>query len=515
MSDATGQSQSVAEARGYPGAATVEGMPVGAQSWTERRDRPRNGDARGYVLRRLLAVSDLIALVLGWGIAQAGMSILAGRHVMPDDQLLFILLLPLWTYISSLLRLYHLPDRRLDHSLADEIGPVALAATVWSWAFLLTRAAFTSGAVEVMPSVAFWVTSIVTVLALRSLTRRLARGRRWYRQRVTVIGTPADIGRVVRRIDRHPEYGLDIVRAIEIDDPDPSSDRDSSNGDEARIGPEELAEVVTFSGVSRVIIASSRGDLDERSHLIRRLVEENVHVDLVSGDPEVSSRSALLHHVEGLPMLTVPPVHAPKASTALKRLSDIVVAAAGLLLLSPLFAYCILRIRLESQGPVFFRQRRVGRDGNVFELLKFRTMVEDADVRKSELGDLNVHAKSETPGMFKIPADPRVTNIGAWLRRWSLDELPQLWNVLKGEMSLVGPRPLIPEEAELVSGHYTKRLRMRPGITGPWQTLGRSDIGFEDMVKLDYTYVMNWSFAEDVRLLLRTIGAVAEGRGAY
>ena len=117
--------------------------------------------------------------------------------------------------------------------------------------------------------------------------------------------------------------------------------------------------------------------------------------------------------------------------------------------------------------------------------------------------------------MFKIPGDPRITRVGHWLRRWSLDELPQLWNVLKGDMSLVGPRPLIPEEAERVSDDYAARLKMRPGITGPWQALGRSEIGFGDMVKLDYTYVTHWSFAQDVRLLLRTIAAVAEGRGAY
>jgi lipopolysaccharide/colanic/teichoic acid biosynthesis glycosyltransferase len=142
-------------------------------------------------------------------------------------------------------------------------------------------------------------------------------------------------------------------------------------------------------------------------------------------------------------------------------------------------------------------------------------MVSQADTRKDELGELNVHLGTETPGMFKIHDDPRVTPFGRTLRRYSLDELPQLWNVLKGDMSLVGPRPLIPEEASLIDGDYGERTRMRPGITGPWQTLGRSDIGFADMVKLDYTYVANWSFAEDFRLLLRTVGAVFHGRGAY
>ena len=142
-------------------------------------------------------------------------------------------------------------------------------------------------------------------------------------------------------------------------------------------------------------------------------------------------------------------------------------------------------------------------------------MVSDAEARKAELDALNLHRDTETPGMFKIPGDPRITRFGAWLRRWSLDEVPQLWNVLKGDMSLVGPRPLIPLEASQVAGPYEARFAMRPGITGRWQTLGRSDIGFDDMVKLDYTYVVAWSFSEDVKLLLRTPGVVADRRGSY
>ena len=184
-------------------------------------------------------------------------------------------------------------------------------------------------------------------------------------------------------------------------------------------------------------------------------------------------------------------------------------------MLSPLFAWCAIRIKRGSPGPVLFRQTRVGRDGKRFEFLKFRTMVQNADAMKTEVDTLNMHREGPTPGMFKIPGDPRITRVGQWLRRWSLDELPQLWNVLKGDMSLVGPRPLIPKEAEQVSGDYAARLQMRPGITGPWQALGRSEIGFGDMVKLDYTYVTHWSFAQDMRLLLRTVVAVAGGRGAY
>jgi len=249
--------------------------------------------------------------------------------------------------------------------------------------------------------------------------------------------------------------------------------------------------------------------------VVRRLVEQNVHVDLVSGESDALSNGSSFHYLEGLPVLSVPSNRPIRAWAALKRLFDVLVAAVALMFLAPAFAFLAIWIRRDSPGPILFRQPRIGREGSCFELLKFRTMVHNADALKTRMDELNMHSQGPTPGMFKVPGDPRVTPPGRWLRRWSLDELPQLWNVLKGDMSLVGPRPLILEEAEQVRGHYAVRLNMRPGITGPWQTLGRSEIGFGDMVKLDYTYVINWSFAEDLRLLLRTIATVARGRGAY
>jgi lipopolysaccharide/colanic/teichoic acid biosynthesis glycosyltransferase len=194
-----------------------------------------------------------------------------------------------------------------------------------------------------------------------------------------------------------------------------------------------------------------------------------------------------------------------------KRGVDVVVAAGALLLLSPFLAACALAIRLDSPGHVFFRQPRIGRKRASFSVLKFRTMVTDADDLKPGLSELN----RRDDCMFKIPEDPRITRVGRWLRRYSLDELPQLVNVLRGEMSLVGPRPLIPVEADLVESRYEARFNVRPGITGPWQVFGRSDIPFDDMTKLDYTYVTNWSIGYDIKLMVRTISAMVAGRGAY
>jgi lipopolysaccharide/colanic/teichoic acid biosynthesis glycosyltransferase len=488
--------------------------------------------------------ADLLALVCAGAITEATV-MLVGRAFEPADLLLFFLLLPLWICIASLLRLYHLAERFFDASWVDEIAPIVLAATTWNWILLLGRAAFESGPVQVLPSIALWLAMIVTIPTLRSVARLFARRRSWYRQRVVIVGVPPDVGRVARRIRRHSEYALDVVRIMEVDgDREVGADQraddtrrslvvhpprmyaesgsDSVKVDagmrftvKSAVGPEELAEIVTFGGIDRVIIASSVGDLEEHSCLVRRLVEQNVHVDLVAGESDSFSDGSSFHYLEGLPVLSIPPARRIRAWAALKRSFDALAAAAALAVLAPLIAWCAIRIKRDSPGPILFRQTRVGRDGKRFEFLKFRTMVDNADAIKAEVEALNIRRDSATPGMFKVPNDPRITRSGQWLRRWSFDELPQLWNVLRGDMSLVGPRPLIPEEAERVSADYAARLQMRPGITGPWQALGRSEIGFGDMVKLDYMYVAHWSFARDVRLLLRTIVAVAEGRGAY
>jgi len=348
---------------------------------------------------------------------------------------------------------------------------------------------------------------------------------------VAVIGTFGDAARVIRRIRRHPEYCLDLARILEVDSDgrlqvtSPSSARaGSTNGGESpapraegriRVSPGEIVDLARELGINRVIVATNPADFDTRSEIIRALSSAGIHVDLVSGEPESFSANTLLHYLEGIPVVTIPAARRSKIWMVVKRVFDVLVAGSGLVVLLPLFAYCAIGIKLSSRGPLLFRQQRIGLRGRRFELLKFRTMVAAADAQKHELGSLNMHAKSDTPGMFKVARDPRVTYFGVMLRRWSIDELPQLWNVFKGDMTLVGPRPLIPEEAELVSEHYTERFRVRPGITGAWQTLGRSDIGFEDMLKLDYSYVLNWSFSEDLKLLLRTIGAVIHARGAY
>jgi lipopolysaccharide/colanic/teichoic acid biosynthesis glycosyltransferase len=205
----------------------------------------------------------------------------------------------------------------------------------------------------------------------------------------------------------------------------------------------------------------------------------------------------------------------PRSYQIVKRAFDLAIAVPLTLLVSPLLLYCAIRIKLDSEGPVLYGQDRIGRNRRRFTLLKLRSMTMDADRRLDEVAALSLHGTGIDAGMFKAANDPRVTNFGSWIRRWSIDELPQLFNVLRGDMSLVGPRPLPIAEDARVGDDFEARYVVRPGMTGRWQVLGRSDIPLEDMVRLDYTYVMDWSLSEDFRLLLRTMAAVTGRRGAY
>jgi exopolysaccharide biosynthesis polyprenyl glycosylphosphotransferase len=199
------------------------------------------------------------------------------------------------------------------------------------------------------------------------------------------------------------------------------------------------------------------------------------------------------------------------AKRTIKIFFDLAVATAALCLLSPLFVFIALAVMLQDGRPVFFAQIRIGKDGEPFTVVKFRTMVPDAERRKEAITALD-----EGDGLlFKIRKDPRITATGVWLRRWSLDELPQLFNVLLGEMSLVGPRPPLPSEVAKYGYDVRRRLVVKPGLTGLWQVNGRSDLSREDAVRLDLRYVENWSFALDLQILWKTCAAVVRGHGAY
>jgi exopolysaccharide biosynthesis polyprenyl glycosylphosphotransferase len=234
-----------------------------------------------------------------------------------------------------------------------------------------------------------------------------------------------------------------------------------------------------------------------------------VKVSVLPGVFDAIGSGVEVDDVEGVTVLGMSPPVLSRSSRVLKRSMDIVGALVLLLLTAPIQLLIVLAIRLDDGGPVLFRQRRVGRWDRRFQVFKFRTMCVDAEAKRAQL-----LAMSKDPGWLLLDDDPRVTRVGRFLRHTSLDELPQVWNVLRGEMSLVGPRPLMEADAKQLTGWSRSRLDLKPGVTGLWQVLGRTSIPFEEMVKLDYLYVTNWTLWNDVRLLLRTFPVVFARRGA-
>jgi exopolysaccharide biosynthesis polyprenyl glycosylphosphotransferase len=307
---------------------------------------------------------------------------------------------------------------------------------------------------------------------------------------------------------QHPEYGVNVVGFV---DDEPRA-RVEELGDLAVLGdPSELPGICRELCIDRVIVAFSRSSDARTLELIRSLNQVNVQVDIVPRLFEVLGPQMTVHGAEGVPLLGLPPTRLSRSSLMLKRGMDAVLSTLGLLLLSPLMLLAACAIKLDSSGPVFFRQVRMGRGGRTFRIWKLRTMTADADARKADVAHLNKHLEDD-PRMFKIDDDPRVTRVGAFLRRYSIDELPQLLNVLRGEMSLVGPRPIILDEHQHVAGWAERRLDLKPGVTGLWQVLGRDDIPFDEMVELDYRYVTSWALSNDLKLIIQTIPALARRR---
>jgi len=470
-------------------------------------------DMRGFVLRRLLVLTDAVALVLALVAAVAGTSLAIGRLALGiGDVLILVIGVPLWIVFARIFGLYHVDTRRVDHSASEEVGPLLLMSTLWTWVLMFGQLAGGAERPQLFELFALWAASLVTVPVVRSLVRHWARGREWYEQNAIVVGCGPEARLVVTRLQRHPEYG---VRVLAVVDARGDAEDSSVCGVPVVDGSHDILDVVETLAVERVIVASTGDDIAERTQLLHTLASSGVHVDAVPRDVELLGSKADLHQIEGLPLITLPAVRLAYSSLLLKRAMDLAIAVPALIVLSPFLAFCALRIKLESPGPVFFRQQRIGGQAKPFQLLKLRSMAVGADDDKAAVAELNTHGGGLDSGMFKIPEDPRVTKFGHWMRRRSIDELPQLWNVVKGDMGLVGPRPLIPSEDQQVVGHFRRRLDLPPGMTGMWQVLGRSDIPFEDMVRLDYLYVTNWTLGGDFKLLLRTLGAVLRGKGAY
>jgi exopolysaccharide biosynthesis polyprenyl glycosylphosphotransferase len=273
---------------------------------------------------------------------------------------------------------------------------------------------------------------------------------------------------------------------------------------ERRADADQVLRAIHERDVHRVILAPGSGETDDMLDAIRQVKALGVRVSVLPRVLEVVGSSVEFDDVNGVPVLGVRSFGLSRSSLRVKRVTDVLGAAGALIVVTPLMCAIAMALRVTSTGPILFRQVRVGRDGRRFHLLKFRSMVDGAENHKSAL----LH-RNESDGLFKIADDPRVTRLGRFLRKTSLDELPQLINVLRGEMSLVGPRPLVVDEDEKIVGWHRRRLHLTPGMTGPWQILGPARVSLMEMVNIDYLYVANWSFWTDVKIMLRTVAFVA------
>jgi exopolysaccharide biosynthesis polyprenyl glycosylphosphotransferase len=482
----------------------------------EHRRRTAVVRRRGWLVRRMLLLADLAGLALAFVVAQLlfSESVAPRDHVRPTaETLLFIGTLPLWIVVAKLYGLYDRDEERTDHSTADDLVGFFNLLTVGTWVIFAGGMLTGLARPELLRLAFFWGLAISLVTVLRAVARGFCRRRIAYLQNAVIVGA-GDVGQLIaRKLLQHPEYGINLVGFIDIEPKERRPDLEHLT----LLGPpERLPAIVRAFDVERVVIAFSKESHEDTLTLIRSMKDLDVQVDIVPRLFEIVGPGVGIHTVEGLPLIGLPPLRLSRSSRLLKRTLDIVVSAIGLIGLAPVFAVIALRIKAGSPGPVFFRQTRVGIGNTTFQVYKFRTMSVDAEARKDEIAHLNLHAQDGGDGrMFKVADDPRTTKVGRFLRRYSLDELPQLINVLKGDMSLVGPRPLILDEDKHVVEWARKRVYLKPGITGLWQVLGRSEIPFEEMTKLDYLYVTNWSLGGDLSLIVRTIPAIFRVRRAY
>jgi exopolysaccharide biosynthesis polyprenyl glycosylphosphotransferase len=502
---AAGLSQQLVDLRGAVDERTLEIL--------ERRRNHRTIRRRGWLVRRMLLLADVTGLVAAFLVAELffGPSSGAGtRFDFGSELLLFALTLPAWVVVAKIYGLYDRDEERTDHSSVDDFSGVFHLVTVGAWLVFAGSRLLDVGDPGLAKIGAFWGIAIAAISLARVGARAFCRRHVSYLQNTLIVGTGRVGQLLARKLLQHPEYGLNLVGFVD--------DRPKGLRTELRhlrvLGDRRnLLDIVQALDVERVILAFTRDTAGGQIDLVRSLAEHDVQVDLVPRFYELVTPSVDMHAVEGLAVMGLRPMRLSRSSQLLKRTLDVVVSVAALVLLGPLLAAIALLIKFDSKGPVFFRQVRVGRGDIRFRIWKFRTMSADADERKADVAHLNKHLGEDgDPRMFKIDNDPRVTPLGRLLRRYSLDELPQVINVLVGQMSLVGPRPLILDEDEHVGAWARRRLDLRPGITGLWQVLGRDDIPFDEMIRLDYAYVSRWSLAEDLRLLARTLPVVLNAR---
>jgi exopolysaccharide biosynthesis polyprenyl glycosylphosphotransferase len=449
---------------------------------------------RGTVRRRKLLAADAVAVAVSFWLFDRASGISGPAHLWTIGAAA-VVLAPLLAARERDAGLRALAYSEVLARVVRGVAPAALVLVVLAESGV---GPYSARELLLASAVAALTVPLARVLSLATLRARSSL------ERTVVVGA-GEVGRLVaRKLARRDD--VEVVGFV-----DGSPPRADPLLRLPYLGtPAELPALVTALDVDRVVIAFST-ERDERITEVVRSLDglEDVRIEVVPRLFEVLGVKSASLGVEGVPLVNVSAPRLSPASRVLKRALDLALALCAVVVLAPFLLLAAALIKLDAPGPVLFRQRRVGRGSKPFEMYKFRTMVADADGRKAEYAHLNKFVQEGLDArMFKLSGDPRVTRIGRFLRRHSLDELPQLINVLRGDMSLVGPRPLVPEEDEHVERWARRRLDVRPGMTGLWQVLGRNDIPFDEMVRLDYQYVREWSLGTDLLLLARTVPVV-------
>jgi exopolysaccharide biosynthesis polyprenyl glycosylphosphotransferase len=469
-------------------------------------ERAPNHGRRGWLMRRALVTADTLGITLAFAVSSLveGATTTGDRIEPVGEVLLFAVALPMWLLLAKLQGLYERDEERADHSTVDEFAGVLVLVTLGTWFFQALSWMTGLASPQLGRLVAFWLLAIGLVATGRAVARSLTRHSEAYAMRTVVVGA-GEIGQLVaRKIGQHPEYGLDLIGFV---DAEPLESRVETRDVSKLGGLDELQSLVSHHRVDRVIVAFSNEPDMETMDVVRSLRDRDVIVDVVPRLFELIGPRASVHSLEGMPLVCIPPARLSRSSLVIKRATDVVLASVGLILTAPLFLYAAIRIKLDSPGPILFRQERLGLDMRPFTCFKFRTMRVDTDPEEHRAYIQSIAHATATlngNGMYKLTRDDAVTPFGRWLRKTSLDELPQLLNVLRGDMSIVGPRPCIPYEVEAFEPHHVERFLVPQGITGLWQVSARANSTFGEALDMDVAYVRGWSLGLDLRLLFRT-----------
>ncbi len=468
-----------------------------ASSASRDADSTAASASRDAVYRRLLAAADLIAATAAFVLA---IPVLGHDSLGLGAVVVIAMVIP----VCKLAGLYDRDHHLLRKTTLDEAPTLFYVATLYTLLAFLAGENIVDGTFGRYQALAFWGLMFVLMLAMRTLARCLA-GALVDDERCVILGNADAAHWLSTKLERSLGKKVRVVGRI------PLSSDDMSRNELPLLGRfDALEHLLAEHSVDRALIAPGRGESDLRLLDAIRVVKRlGVRVSVLPRLFEVVGSAYEFDEVEGATLLGVRRHGLSRSSWMIKRSFDLAGTLLGLLLIAPLLAMIAIAIKLDSRGPVFFRQRRVGRDDRVFEIYKFRTMADGADAQRAALANRN----EAGGGLFKIEDDPRITRVGRFLRHTSLDELPQLLNVLRGDMSLVGPRPLVVNEDCLIEGHQRQRLLVPPGVTGLWQIFGSARIPLNEMVKIDYLYGANWSLWLDMKILLRTVPFVLGQRG--